>query len=149
MTEGRTSNRLSVASAIGAGLLFGIGLVVSGMADPTNVRSFLDVGGHWNPSLMFVMIGAIAVAMPGFAFVKRLRDHVRSSQIVYSPFNRTHAAIDQSLVYGSVIFGLGWGLSGFCPGPALLAVFAPSIKGAAFVTALLVGVLVHRFINRD
>ena len=100
-----------------AGLLFGAGLVISGMANPSNVLGFLTLDAHWNPSLALVMGGALAVTVPGFAWI-----HRRRRLIDGTPFlPMAHAAIDRRLLVGAALFGLGWGLSGYCPGPAIVS----------------------------
>jgi hypothetical protein len=123
-----------VVSAL-VGLVFGIGLIVSGMADPAKVLGFLDLAGRWDPSLAFVMAGAITVAAPAFAIARR-RDHSLTGAAMQLP---TAQQIDRRLVLGSVAFGIGWGLAGFCPGPALVALGAGLGPAAVFVTAMLAG----------
>jgi uncharacterized membrane protein YedE/YeeE len=121
--------------ALVAGLVFGSGLIVSGMANPAKVLGFLDITGRWDPSLALVMAGAIAVGAAGFAFAGR-----RTQTILRTPMHLpTRRDIDRRLVAGSLLFGVGWGLAGFCPGPALVAVGAGSLKALAFVGAMLVG----------
>ena len=130
-----------------AGLVFGIGLIVSGMTDPGKVIGFLDVAGNWDPSLAFVMAGAIAVAF--FAFMvaqRRTRNFLGGAMQL--PQTRD---IDLRLVGGSLVFGIGWGLAGFCPGTALASFAAGEEKAAIFVAAMLIGMLLHtgaeRFIH--
>jgi uncharacterized protein len=123
-----------------AGLLFGVGLVVSGMSNPGKVLNFLDIAGRWDPSLMFVMAGAVAVSFVGFRMIRRM-----SSPLTGGTFHwPTATDIDAPLVIGAVAFGLGWGLSGFCPGPALTAVstFAPG--ALVFIGTMIVGLLAGR-----
>ena len=122
-----------------SGLVFGIGLLLGGMADPRKVLAFLDVGGAWDPSLALVMGGAIAVAMPAFALARRRRS-AWSGDAMALPANRR---IDARLVGGGLLFGLGWGLAGYCPGPALVALGSGSAGAAVFVGAMLVGMSVH------
>jgi uncharacterized membrane protein YedE/YeeE len=123
-------------SALGAGLLFGVGLIVSGMTDPHRVRAFLDFTGHWNPSLAGVMGGAIAVH--GIALWLERRK---------SPApHPARAVIDGKLVAGAAVFGVGWGLSGFCPGPAIVALGLG--RGWAFFAAMAFGVLVGDALTR-
>jgi len=127
-----------------AGLLFGIGLLVSGMANPAKVLGFLDLAGRWDPSLALVMAGAIAVSAPAFALASR-----RNSTFLEMPFPQLPSRkIDLRLILGSLVFGLGWGLAGFCPGPALVALGAGYAKAAVFVAAMLAGMLVFELIER-
>lgn len=118
-----------------SGLLFSLGLVIAGMANPAKVLAFLDVAGRWDPSLALVMAGAIAVGLIAFVLVKE-----RQTSLLGVPMQLPGAShIDKRLVLGSVLFGVGWGLAGICPGPALVLVGAGSIKGLCFVAAMLVG----------
>lgn len=131
-------NRIVVA--FGLGLLFGIGLLISGMTDPAKVLGFLDVTGAWDPSLALVMAGAVGV----FGVAYRLA--LRKSRPVLAPSFDVPAAraIDRRLVAGALVFGVGWGLSGFCPGPALVSATFGEARVWAFVGAILVGMaLVH------
>lgn len=121
--------------AFGIGLLFGLGLIVSGMTNPAKVQGFLDLAGAWDPSLLFVMGGAIAVAAIGFAFASR-----RRQALLGGPIRMPSAtAIDRRLVLGSVAFGIGWGLAGFCPGPAIASLAAGSVKPLVFTAAMVAG----------
>ena len=126
------------------GLIFGIGLLVSGMANPAKVLGFLDVAGAWDPSLLFVMAGAIAVASVAYALAGR-----RSATLLGTPMllpsSRT---IDRRLVLGSIAFGVGWGVAGFCPGPALVASGAGQQKALVFVAAMLAGMLIYEWRQR-
>jgi uncharacterized membrane protein YedE/YeeE len=122
------------------GLLFGVGLLVSGMADPANVIGFLDLGGAWNPQLALVMAGAIGVAAPGFALVRR-RARPLLGEAMHWPQD---TAIDRRLIAGSLLFGVGWGLAGFCPGPALVGVGLGSGDAVSFTVAMLAGIYLHR-----
>lgn len=118
-----------------AGLVFGLGLIVSGMANPAKVLGFLDLAGHWDPSLAFVMAGAIAVAMVAFMVARR-----RTVSFLGAEMRLPSARhIDRRLVLGSVLFGIGWGVAGFCPGPALVSLGMGEIKALVFVAAMLVG----------
>ena len=128
---------MSALSAFAAGLLFGLGLVVSGMTDPGKVKGFLDVAGRWDPSLGFVMAGALAVGFFAFAVAKR-RAQAFFGGAMHLPQERD---IDGRLVGGSLVFGIGWGLAGFCPGPALVSFGAGYEKAAVFVAAMLGGML--------
>jgi hypothetical protein len=130
-----------ILAALACGLIFGFGLAISGMTQPTKVLGFLDVlglaSGTWDPTLAFVMIGALAVAAPGFAAARRRARPVFAPAAAWP--SRTD--VDRPLVAGAVLFGLGWGLVGLCPGPAIanLATFSPRV--VAFVIAMGVGML--------
>ena len=126
---------MRIALAFLAGLVFGLGLLLSGMADPGKVLGFLDLAGAWDPSLVFVMAGAIAVGALAFAFARR-RTRTLLGDALQWP---TATAIDRRLVGGSLLFGAGWGLAGFCPGPALVALGVGEPKAIAFVLAMLAG----------
>jgi uncharacterized membrane protein YedE/YeeE len=130
--------------ALFAGLVFGIGLMVSGMSNPAKVLGFLDLGGSWDPSLAFVMVGAIAVGAVAFTAAKR-----RKRSLLGLPMQLpTGTAITLRLVLGSAAFGVGWGLAGFCPGPALVALGAGYPKAVGFVAAMVAGMLVFEIIER-
>jgi uncharacterized membrane protein YedE/YeeE len=133
----------SALVAFAGGLVFGLGLLASGMTDPSKVQGFLDVAGHWNPSLAFVMGGAIAVGLFAFAMAKR---RAAASQRAWSGAAielPTATAIDSRLIGGGVLFGIGWGLAGFCPGPVLVAAASGLAPALWFVPAMLVGMLAH------
>lgn len=130
--------------AFAAGLLFGLGLIVSGMSDPGKVIGFLDLAGNWDPSLAFVMAGAVAVGFLAFRFAGR-RGRSLLGGALHLPTRRD---IDRRLVMGSVVFGVGWGLVGFCPGPALVALGAGVDEAAAFVVAMLAGMVIHALAER-
>jgi uncharacterized protein len=135
---------MNLIAALAAGLLFGIGLVVSGMTDPGKVIGFLDVAGHWDPSLAFVMGGAVLVGFFAFRMAaKRTRNFFGGA--LQLPTRRD---IDRPLIAGSVVFGIGWGLAGFCPGPALVAFGSGVDKAAVFIAAMLIGMLVHAAAER-
>ena len=124
-----------VAIAFLSGLVFGIGLLLSGMADPAKVLGFLDLAGDWDPSLALVMAGAIAVAAAGFAVARRRVKSLLGAPIQL-PAKRT---VDRRLIVGSTLFGAGWGLAGFCPGPALVALGMGEAKAIVFVLSMLTG----------
>jgi uncharacterized protein len=127
------------------GLLFGLGLLLSGMADPGKVAGFLDIAGTWDPSLAFVMGGAILVGAAGFALAKR-----RTAAVLGGPMRLPSATrIDRPLVEGSLVFGVGWGLSGFCPGPALVAAGAGHWQALLFIVAMLAGMAIHDAMLRE
>ncbi len=131
-------------SEFGVGLLFGLGLIVSGMTDPAKVIGFLDLTGDWDPSLAFVMGGAILVGVFAFAFAKRRAKDFFGDAIQWP----SSTAIDPRLVGGALLFGAGWGLAGFCPGPALVSMAAGVPKALAFVAAMLVGMFLFEKIER-
>ncbi len=134
---------INLASFV-CGLIFGLGLIIAGMANPAKVIAFLDLAGDWDPSLALVMGGAIAVATGAFALAGK-----RASSLLGAPMQLpTRQDIDLRLIFGSVAFGAGWGLAGFCPGPALVALGAGLPKAVIFVGALLVGMLAYELINR-
>ena len=126
-----------------AGLVFGLGLLLSGMADPAKVLGFLDLAGAWNPSLVFVMVGAIAIAALAFALARR-----RTSALLGDALQLpTATAIDRRLIAGALLFGVGWGLAGFCPGPALVALGLGQAKAVVFVVAMLAGMGLFELID--
>ncbi len=122
-----------------SGLVFGIGLILAGMAEPLKVKGFLDLAGAWDPSLGLVMGGAIAVAVLAFALARR-RERSWTGAPMEIPNNRT---VDRRLIAGGLLFGAGWGIAGFCPGPALVALGSGSGSAAIFVAAMLVGMVIH------
>jgi uncharacterized membrane protein YedE/YeeE len=122
------------------GLLFGFGLLLSGMADPGKVTGFLDLAGVWDPSLAFVMAGGIAVGVVAFA-IARKRTTAGLGGAIELPRRRD---IDRRLVVGSLVFGVGWGLAGFCPGPAIVAAGAGNWQAWLFTAAMLVGMAAMR-----
>ncbi len=127
-----------------AGLVFGLGLLLSGMADPARVLGFLDLAGAWNPSLVFVMVGAIAIAALAFALARR-----RTSALLGDALQLpTATAIDRRLIAGALLFGVGWGLAGFCPGPALVALGLGQAKAVVFVVAMLAGMGLFELVER-
>lgn len=131
-------------SAFGAGLVFGLGLLVSGMANPEKVLGFLDIAGLWDPSLAFVMAGAIFVGLFAFAIARRRTLSFLGFNMKLPDSNR----IDPRLVVGSLMFGAGWGIAGFCPGPGLVALGAGEIKAAVFVASMIAGMVIFEIIER-
>lgn len=117
------------------GVLFGFGLIISGMTNPRKILAFLDITGLWDPSLIFVMGGAVLVGLAGFYLAKR-RTEAFFGGALHIPVRRD---ITKPLLIGSVIFGVGWGIAGFCPGPALVSLGGGQIKGLVFVIAMLCG----------
>lgn len=131
-------------SAFAAGLLFGLGLIVSHMADPSKVLGFLDLAGRWDPSLAFVMGGAVAIGAVAFAIARR-----RSTSLLGAPMSWPSATrLDRPLIVGSALFGIGWGLAGFCPGPALVTASSGEPKAWLFVLAMLAGMALHSMFTR-
>ena len=130
--------------ALLAGLVFGIGLIVSGMANPEKVLGFLDLAGDWDPSLAFVMAGAIAVGAIAFTFARKRTVSLLGLQMKMP----TATQVDRRLVGGSLMFGAGWGIAGFCPGPALVALGAGEAKAVVFVVAMLVGMGIFELLER-
>ena len=126
------------------GLLFGWGLLISGMTDPGKVLGFLDLAGAWDPSLAFVMGGGVLVGLVGFALAKKRTTSFLGSAM-HLPTSRD---IDRRLVLGSLTFGAGWGLAGFCPGPGIVAMGAGESKATLFVVAMIAGMLAFELLNR-
>lgn len=135
---------MAVFIAWAAGLLFGAGLMVSGMASPAKVLGFLDLAGHWDPSLAFVMAGAILVGAIAFFIARRRRRSVLGLPVQLP----ASTGVTARLVLGSAAFGIGWGLAGFCPGPALVALGAGAPKAWGFVAAMLAGMAVFGAMER-
>ena len=137
---------MKALTALAAGLLFGAGLLLSGMANPANVLAFLDVAGEWNPALALTMGGAIAVAAPAF-YLRRRRagdsGGAASGRIASPP----SAGVDRPLLGGAAIFGTGWGLSGICPGPGLLLLTTLTPGAFVFVTAMIAGMFLARRVS--
>lgn len=126
------------------GLLFGVGLILAGMTDPSKVLGFLDLAGTWDPSLAFVMGGGILVGLGAFAIAKK-----RTTTFFGGAMNLpTSAVIDKRLIGGGLLFGAGWGLAGFCPGPAIVSMGAGQPKAAVFVAAMLAGMAVFEIVER-
>ena len=131
-------------SALGAGFVFGLGLWVSGMANPKKVLGFLDVTGQWDASLMLVMGGAVVVTVVGFRLVSSLNTPVFESKFELP----SRKDIDIPLVAGAGIFGIGWGIGGYCPGPALTAFSTLSAEAIVFVAAMIAGGVLHKLVTR-
>lgn len=134
----------AIIAAFSAGLIFGIGLIIAGMANPAKVLAFLDLAGNWDPSLAFVMIGSIAVGALAFLVANR-RARSWLGMAMQLPSARH---IDKRLLGGNVLFGAGWGLAGICPGPAVVLVGAGSTEGIVFVVAMLAGMILFELIER-
>lgn len=134
---------MQILTALLAGLIFGIGLIVSGMTDPSKVIGFLDLAGRWNPSLAFVMAGAVAVAMVAFRYGSA-RKRTLLGDVLRMP---TAKYIEPRLLLGSLAFGTGWGLAGFCPGPVLASVATGGMKPAIFLIAMLAGMAIFELLE--
>lgn len=130
-------------SAFIAGIVFGLGLLLSGMTNPSKVIGFLDVTGNWDPSLIFVMIGAIGVSFFAFRHAKN-RTHSYIREEIKLPVLQQ---IDKPLLLGAITFGIGWGMVGLCPGPALAVLTLGNYQVILFVLAMLLGMELHRLIN--
>jgi uncharacterized protein len=128
---------MQIAIALLSGVIFGAGLAISGMVNPAKVLNFFDIAGTWDPSLIFVMAGALAVTMAGYRLARQ-----RPSPMFAATYHLPSAhQIDARLIGGSALFGLGWGLSGFCPGPAIASLTTLSIEPVVFIIAMLAGML--------
>ena len=137
------SGALRVLAALVSGLVFGLGLAVSGMMNPAKVIGFLDVAGDWDPTLAFVMIGALLVAVPAYRFIPK-----RPRPVLEEGFDLPKKqAVDRPLVLGSALFGIGWGLVGFCPGPAVAALGTGLAPVFAFVAAMLSGMALYTWLR--
>lgn len=135
---------MQIITALATGLIFGLGLILSGMTDPSKVIGFLDLAGLWDPSLAFVMGGAILVGVVAFQFAKR-REKSLLGNVMRLP---TARQVDCRLVLGSLAFGAGWGLAGYCPGPALVAVAQGGVQPLIFVAAMLAGMALYEIQDR-
>ncbi len=131
---------MTTVAALLAGLVFGIGLAVSGMLDPSRVLGFLDFAGSWDPSLAFVLGGAVIVSASGTILARRMAQPVLGGTFDLP----TGRLLDARLIGGSALFGIGWGLAGFCPGPALAALSLGLPKAFVFVGAMLLGMLLFK-----
>ena len=135
---------MNIVAALLAGLVLGLGLLVSGMANPAKVLGFLDLAGPWDPSLAFVMAGAIAVGVVAFAVAgRRTRSFLGLDMKL--PTGRD---IDRRLIGGSILFGIGWGIAGFCPGPGLVALGMGESKALVFVASMLVGMGIFELLEQ-
>lgn len=127
-------------SALIAGLLFGIGLTLSAMLNPAKVIGFLDVFGNWDPSLAFVMGGALLVTIPGYFILRKTEKPLLETQFFWPEATQ----IDTKLIGGAILFGIGWGLSGLCPGPAIAGIGALNVNSFIFLGAMVVSVFGYR-----
>jgi uncharacterized membrane protein YedE/YeeE len=126
---------MTIFTALLAGIIFGFGLIVSGMANPAKVLSFLDIAGAWDPSLAFVMAGAIAVGIVAFGVANKKATSFLGAEMKLPKARH----IDYRLMIGSTLFGIGWGMAGFCPGPSLVALGMGEFKAGVFVLSMVVG----------
>lgn len=135
---------MQLLMALFAGLVFGLGLIVSGMTDPSKVTGFLDLAGAWDPSLGLVMGGAIGVGLVAFHFAR-----ARSYSLLGVPMQLPKARqIDRKLILGGLTFGVGWGLAGYCPGPALASLATGGSKPLIFTIAMLAGMVIFEIQDR-
>lgn len=125
-----------------AGLVFGVGLYISGMNQPSKVQGFLDISGYWDPSLAFVMAGAVAVGLVAFSIVKRRSRTFLGDELRLPPIRE----IDAPLVVGSLVFGVGWGLSGICPGPGIFNVGFFDLPALVFVISMAAGMVIEQLV---
>jgi len=132
-----------IVAGLFGGLIFGLGLCLSGMADPAVVIGFLDLAGDWNPALLFVMAGGVAVTFIGYRIVLDRGRPLWSEKFLLP----ATTAIDTPLVSGAVIFGIGWGLAGYCPGPALVSLASGRAEIVVFVAAMLIGMIAVRWLR--
>lgn len=137
------SNTAALTFSLLSGLIFGIGLILAGMANPAKVLAFLDIAGLWDPSLGLVMAGAIGIGLIAFAIAKRRN----LSYLGFSIQLPTNRIIDKRLVLGSMAFGIGWGLVGICPAPAFVLLGVGSSKGIIFVIAMIIGMGIYELLE--
>ena len=134
----------SALSSLFAGLVFGAGLVLSGMINPAKVLNFLDLFGTWDPSLAFVMIGAIGISIPGFMFIRKKKIVLFASDLKFP----TRKDIDKKLIIGASLFGLGWGLIGFCPGPVVSSLLIGNEGSLLFAAMMVLGMVCGKYIRK-
>lgn len=134
---------MKLITALLSGLLFGLGLIWAGMSDPAKILAFLDISGHWDPSLLVTMAVAMSISGLAFFFAKK-----RKTSLLHCDMQiPTNKMIDKKLIIGGLLFGLGWGLAGICPGPAILLTGAGQWQGIIFTIAMLVGMWLFQKIN--
>ncbi|NOI74921.1 YeeE/YedE family protein [Vibrio coralliilyticus] len=131
-------------SALVSGLLFGIGMALSGMTNPENVIGFLDVTGAWNPSLVFVMGGALLIFAPAYHFLIKPQAKALSGDVLSLP---TKVQLDSKLIYGAALFGVGWGLAGICPGPAITSLAFGNFDISIFIASMVSGSLLAKYVT--
>ncbi len=137
------SHQSRLFTALVSGLIFGTGLILSGMANPAKVLAFLDLAGLWNPSLILVMLGAISIGLIAFHFAKK-RSQSLLGESIDLPEQQN---IDNRLIAGSLLFGVGWGMAGICPGPALVLLGLGNFKGIIFLLAMFAGMFIFEVIE--
>ncbi len=125
------------------GILFGAGLTISGMTDPENIIAFLDITGRWSPNLIFVMVGAISVTAIGYRIIFFRSQPILNTKFLLPP----KKSIDRPLLMGAVIFGIGWGLNGLCPGPAIAGLFYLYENTVYFVISMLLGIIGYQLLK--
>jgi uncharacterized protein len=130
--------------ALISGILFGIGLTLSQMTNPDKVLNFLDIAGNWDPSLIFVMLGALVVTFTGFRFILKRPNPVFDHKFYLA----TKQEIDKPLVIGAAIFGIGWGIAGYCPGPVLAGLGIGNFEAVIMVITLYLGFFAHKILNK-
>lgn len=136
---------LRIIIALISGLLFGAGMIISHMVDPNKVIAFLDVAGNWDPSLAFVIIGALTIFMPSYHFLIKKRTHaINGDKFSWA----TKTKVDRKLVLGALFFGIGWGIAGLCPGPSLTSISGGSLMVFIFIISMSVGMWVAGKINK-
>lgn len=135
---------MQILIALVAGLIFGLGLIISGMTNPSKVVGFLDLFGVWDPSLAFTMLGAIFLSVIGFRLTTIMDKSILGNAINLPLTN----SIDKKLILGSLIFGIGWGLVGYCPGPALASLLLGNIKTLIFTISMIIGMFLYEFKSR-
>jgi uncharacterized membrane protein YedE/YeeE len=133
------TNTLRFLATLVSGTTFGLGLALSGMLDPVRVRGFLDITGNWDPSLAFVMAGAVAMTTAAVALSKRMKKPALAGAFQLP----TNTKVDFRLIAGSILFGIGWGMAGLCPGPAVSLLSTGLPKIVAFIVAMTAGMLIH------
>jgi len=139
------NKQIPLFTAFLSGLIFGFGLILSGMVNPAIVLGFLDIAGQWNPSLLWVMGGAVSISAVAFYIANNSKYSLLGLPVNLS----VSTTIDRRLLTGSLIFGAGWGLAGFCPGPAIVMAGAGSVKAILFVVAMLIGMVLFEIIGRN
>ncbi len=134
---------MQIFTALIAGILFGTGLILSGMANPRKILDFLDITGHWDPSLLMVMSGALVVGFWAFRYARN-----RDKTLLDTTFHLPSAKrVDTRLIAGSLVFGAGWGLAGYCPGPAITSVLSGQIAPIVFVVAMIAGMALYELVE--